>query len=231
MKIESKYTMKDLPENERPTEKLVNHGARSLSNSELIAVIIRTGSRDYSVIELANRLLSTKEDGVASLADTSVEEITRVKGIGNCKAAQILAAVELGKRIVLAETEHKKKVTSPLDIVDFFMADMQYLKREHFKIVMLDTKNHIIGVEEISVGNLNSSIVHPREVYKQAIKRSSASIILVHNHPSGDPTPSREDINITRRLMESGEILGIRVLDHIVIGHKKHISLKEMDIL
>ncbi|AFS78020.1 DNA repair protein RadC [Gottschalkia acidurici 9a] len=220
MKIESKYTMKDLPENERPTEKLVNHGAMSLSNSELIAVIIRTGSRDHSVIELANQLLSTREDGIASLADSSIEEIIRVKGIGNCKAAQILAAVELGKRIVLSEAKNKKKITSPLDIVDFFMADMQYLKREHFKIVMLDTKNHIIGVEEISVGNLNSSIVHPREVYKQAIKRSSASIILVHNHPSGDPTPSKEDINITRRLMESGEILGIRVLDHIVIGHK-----------
>ena len=111
------------------------------------------------------------------------------------------------------------------------MAEMEHLKKEHFKIVMLDTKNQIIATEEVSIGNLNSSIVHPREVYKEAIKRSSASIILVHNHPSGDPTPSKEDINITRRLVECGELLGIRVLDHVIIGKKKHISLKEMEIL
>lgn len=231
MKIETTYTMKDLPENERPREKLMKSGARGLSNSELLAIIIRNGSKGFSAIDLSNRLLSTNKQGISFLSDLSIEEITQIKGIGQCKAVQILAAVELGKRVVLENIDEKKKVTSPLDIVDFFMADMKNLKKEHFKIVMLDTKNHIIGVEEVSVGNLNSSIVHPREVYKQAIKRSSASIILIHNHPSGDPTPSKEDINITRRLMESGEILGIKVLDHIIIGNKKHISLKEMDIL
>lgn len=231
MKRDIRYTMKDLPEGERPREKLLNYGARSLSNSELIAIIIRMGSREFSAIDLANKLLTIKEEGLPYLANASIEEMTSVKGIGECKAAQVLAAIELGRRTVLENLKEKKKITSPLDVVEFFMAEMEHLKKEHFKIVMLDTKNQIIATEEVSVGNLNSSIVHPREVYKEAIKRSSASIILVHNHPSGDPTPSKEDINITRRLVECGELLGIRVLDHVIIGKKRHISLKEMEIL
>ena len=225
------HTIKELPECERPREKLLEHGAKTLSNTELLAVLIRTGSRDSSALDLSNRRLYTRSDGMSSLEDASVEELTKIKGIGQCKASQILAAIEFGKRIVLESRREKKKVSSPLDIVDYFMADMCRLKKEHFKIAMLDTKNHIIGTEEISVGNLNSSIVHPREVFKEAIRRSSSSIILVHNHPSGDPTPSREDINITKRLTECGELLGIKVLDHIIIGDMKHISLKEMDVL
>ena len=231
MNSESNYTIKELPESERPREKLLEYGAKTLSNSELLSILIRIGSREFSALDLSHRLLRTIPEGVASLGESSVEEITQIKGIGECKAAQILAAVELGRRVVLESTKDKKKITSPLDVVDFFMMDLCKLKREHFKITMLDTKNNIIGVEEISIGNLNSSIVHPREVFKQAIKRSSSSIILVHNHPSGDPTPSKEDINITKRLVECGDLLGIRVLDHIIIGDNKHASLKEMDIL
>lgn len=231
MITQDNYTIKELPESERPREKLVEYGAKELSNSELLAILIRTGSRESSALDLAHQLLRVIPDGIVSLGDSHVEEITKVKGLGECKAAQILAAVELGKRIVLENTKDRKKITSPLDVVDFFMADMSRLKKEHFKITMLDTKNNIIGIEEVSIGNLNSSIVHPREVFKQAIKRSSSAIILVHNHPSGDPSPSREDINITKRLVECGDLLGIRVLDHIIIGDKRHISLKEMDIL
>ena len=215
----------------KPRERLMEYGAEKLSDGELLSILIRTGSKGISALDLSHRLLDSIPDGVFSLPDLTLEEVTQIDGVGEIKAAKILAAVELGRRIALESKREKKKITSPLDVVDFFKADMRNLKREHFKITMLDTKNNILGVEEVSVGNLNSSIVHPREVFKQAIKRSSSSIILVHNHPSGDPTPSKEDINITKRLVECGDILGIRVLDHIIIGDKMHVSLKEMDIL
>lgn len=225
------YTIRELPESERPREKLIEYGAKRLSNGELLAVLIRTGNRKSSALDLSHELLSTIPDGIVSLGDCSLEEIIQIEGMSESKIAPILAAVELGRRVILENTKKKKKITSPRDLVDFFTADMSRLKREHFKITMLDTKNNIIGISEISIGNLNSSIVHPREVFKEAIKRSSSAIILVHNHPSGDPTPSREDIKITKRLVECGDLLGIRVLDHIIIGDKKHISLKEIDIL
>ena len=225
------YAYRKLSESERPREKLFEEGAKELSNSELLAVLIRTGNAKSSALDLSHKLLSTIPDVIVSLSDCSLEEIVKIEGMSKSKTAPILAAVELGKRVILESRKKRKKITSPLDLVEFFMADMCRLKKEHFKITMLDTKNYIIGVEEVSIGNLNSSIVHPREVFKEAIKRSSSAIILVHNHPSGDPTPSREDINITKRLVECGDLLGIRILDHIIIGDKKHISLKEIDIL
>lgn len=157
--------------------------------------------------------------------------MTSVKGIGECKASQILAVVELGKRISTQSVEEKVKVTSPIDIINLLMEDMRYLKKEHFKVAILDTKNQIITIENISVGNLNSSIVHPREVFNAAIRRSANSIILIHNHPSGDPTPSREDINITNRIIDAGNIIGIKVLDHLIIGDNKYISFKERNII
>ncbi|WP_416197691.1 MAG: DNA repair protein RadC [Sporanaerobacter sp.] len=225
------YTIKDLPLSERPREKLHKYGVNSLSNAELIAVIIRTGNREDTAIELGQRLISIDNTGIGFLADASFEELTKVKGIGECKASQIIAAVELGKRISAQRGEEKVKIASPIDIVNILMEDMRYLKKEHFKVAILDTKNQIITIENISVGNLNSSIVHPREVFNAAIRRSANSIILIHNHPSGDPTPSKEDINITNRLIESGNILGIKVLDHIVIGDNKYISFKERNII
>lgn len=231
MERDFSYTIKDLPEDERPREKLYKYGSKALSNTELLAIIIRTGNRENTAIELSQKLLAGKKEGISFLTDTSLQEIMKVKGIGECKAAQVLAAVELGKRVMLSTHKDKTKITSPTDIVDLLMLDMTHLKKEHFKIVMLDTKNQVIGIEDISVGSLNSSIVHPREVFKEAIAKSSASIILVHNHPSGDPTPSKEDIAITRRLIEGGDILGVKVLDHIIIGNNKYISLKEKDII
>ena len=169
--------------------------------------------------------------GLSFLSDVSYEELTTVKGIGECKASQILAVVELGKRIGTQSVEEKVKVTSPIDITNLLMEDMRYLKKEYFKVAILDTKNQIITIESISIGNLNSSIVHPREVFNAAIRRSGNSIILIHNHPSGDPTPSREDINITNRIIEAGNIIGIKVLDHIIIGDNKYISFKERNII
>lgn len=225
------YTIKDLPEEDRPREKLYKHGPKSLSNSELLAIIIRTGNREYTAIELSQRLLTMDKGGLSFLEGLSIEEMTRLKGIGEVKAAQIIASIELGKRITMTSGQNKTKITSPTDVANLLMEDMRYLKKEYFKILLLDTKNQIISIEDISVGSLNSSIVHPREVYNPAIKKSSASIILVHNHPSGDPSPSKEDISITKRLVEGGEILGIKVLDHIIIGDNKYISLKEKDII
>lgn len=231
MEKDFSYTIKDLPEDERPREKLYKYGSKALSNTELLAIIIRTGNKENTAIEISQKLLAGKKEGISFLTDTSIQEITKIKGIGVCKAAQILAAVELGKRVMTGTHKDKPKITTPSDVADILMLDMAHLKKEHFKIVMLDTKNQVIGIEDISIGSLNSSIVHPREVFKEAIARSSASIILVHNHPSGDPTPSKEDIAITRRLAEGGDILGIKVLDHIIIGNNRFLSLKEKDII
>lgn len=231
MVINKSYTIKDLPESERPREKLSKYGVGSLSNAELIAIIIRTGYGDDTAIDLANRLLSIDSSGVKFLSHATMEELTTIRGIGNCKASQIQASIELGKRISRHGGEDKVKVNSPLVLVDLLMEEMRYLKKEYFKIAILDTKNQIISIENISIGNLNASIVHPREVFNIAIKKSANSIILVHNHPSGDPTPSTEDINITHRLLEVGEIVGIKVLDHIIIGDNKHVSFKQRNII
>jgi DNA repair protein RadC len=230
-KVNENYTIKDMPICERPREKLYKYGVNSLSNAELLAVIIRTGNREDTAIELSQRVLSIDERGLLFLQDASLEELMDIKGIGVCKAAQILAAVELGKRISSQTVDYKVKIKGPQNIVNLLMEEMKCLKKEHFKCVYLDTKNQIICTEDVSIGNLNSSIVHPREVFKTAVKRSANSVILVHNHPSGDPTPSSEDINITNRLVESGYILGIKVLDHIIIGENRYISFKEKNII
>lgn len=225
------YTIKDLPKSERPREKLREYGVQSLSNAELIAIIIRMGFGSDTAIDLANKILSIDSSGIKFLSHATIEELTSIKGIGSCKAAQIQASIELGKRIARDRGEEKIKIDSPLVLVDLLMEEMRYLKKEYFKIAVLDTKNQIISIDNISIGNLNASIVHPREVFNIAIKKSANSIILIHNHPSGDPTPSREDINITHRLIEVGEIVGIKVLDHIIIGDNKHISFKQRNII
>ena len=225
------YTIKDLPLNERPREKLLKNGVSSLSNAELIAVIIRTGYLEDTAIDLANKILSMDSLGIGFLSNATVEELTSIKGVGQCKAAQIVSAIELGKRISIYGAKPNLKVDSPFVVADILMEDMRYLNKEYFKVILLNTKNQIISIEEISVGNLNSSIVHPREVFNIAIRRSANSIILVHNHPSGDPTPSREDINVTHRLVDAGNIIGIKVLDHIIIGDNDYISLKQKNLI
>ena len=231
LEIIKSYTIKDLPLNERPREKLQKYGVSSLSNAELIAVIIRTGYGEDTALDLANRILSMDKSGISFLSNVEIEELTSIRGVGLCKAAQIQAAIELGKRISANSGEEKIKVDSPLVVVDLLMEEMRYLKKEHFKTIILDTKNQIISIENTSVGNLNASIVHPREVFNIAIRRSANAVILVHNHPSGDPTPSTEDINITHRLIEAGNIIGIKVLDHIIIGDNKYISFKQRNII
>jgi DNA repair protein RadC len=221
-----KAKIKDLPENERPREKLAKYGSEVLSNAELLAILIRTGTKNESAIDIAYKLLK-HEDGIGFLVDSKTEELSGIYGIGPAKAAQLKAAVELGRR--LASQTYKKEIyiRCSKDASNLMMEDMRYLKKEYMKAILLNIKCGLIGIEEISVGSINSSIVHPREVFAPAIKKSCASILLVHNHPSGDPAPSQEDLNITKRLAEAGKILGIEVVDHIIIGDGTYVSLKD----
>ncbi|MBG9590134.1 RadC family protein [Cytobacillus firmus] len=222
--------IKDFPQDERPRERFVQNGPESLSNHELIAILLRTGTKDESVLQLANRLL-THFEGLRLLKDASLDEITAIKGIGSAKAIQVLAAVEIGRRISKLTYDDRYIIRSPEDGANYVMHEMRFLSQEHFVCIYLNTKNQVLHKQTIFIGSLNASIVHPREVFKEAFRRSAASIICIHNHPSGDPTPSREDIEVTKRLAESGKIIGIDVLDHLIIGENKFVSLKEKGYL
>ena len=225
--MNNRTLIKEMPSDERPREKLMTYGVNLLSNPELLAILIGSGTKDSSAVMLANKLISLDHSGILFLADCIPEELTHVRGIGIAKACQLVSAMELGKRIAVKPKDKKVNVNSPKEVAALFMEEMRYLRKEFFQVLMLNTKNEIIMVDNVSIGNLNSAVVHPREVFSRAIKKSASSIILVHNHPSGNPQPSREDIDLTGRLMESGKILGIEVLDHIIIGDGIFISLKE----
>lgn len=222
--------LKDLPEELLPRERLFQFGSDALSNREILAILLRTGLKGENVLDFAERLL-TEAGGLSGLARLTVHELTQLRGMGNAKAAELKAAIELGRRSVSSDPMVRPIINSPQDIAHLVMEEMRYLDREHFRVVSLSTKNHVLGISSISVGSLNSSLVHPRECFKEAIRRNSNAIILLHNHPSGDPTPSREDIDVTRRLSDGGQILGIEVLDHVIIGDNRYISLKERGIL
>lgn len=232
MSKESLYTtIKEMPEWERPREKLLKYGVHVLSNAELLAIILSTGTKEMSAIDLANNIINSSKEGLRRLANCTIEELSSIKGVGLAKSSQIIAAIELGKRIALTTKANNYKIKSPDDVSHLLMEEMRYLQKEFFNIILLNTKNEVIAVENISIGSINASIVHPREVFVRAIKRTSSSIILVHNHPSGDPHPSKEDINITKRLVEAGKLIGIEVLDHIIIGDNVYVSLKEKNIM
>ena len=226
-------SLKEMPEDDRPQEKMMRFGAKSLSNAELIAVIIRTGTREATSVEVGRKIMQYLNNDLSYFHQVDVLELQRNKnlaGIGIVKACQIKAAIELGLRMKQKDSIDVK-ITSPQDIADLLMEEMQYLKQECFKIILLDTKNKVIKVEGISVGILNASLVHPREVFIKAIRQHSAAIVLAHNHPSGDPEPSAEDKNITKRLCDAGELLGIAVLDHIIIGRGTYLSFKQEKLI
>jgi DNA repair protein RadC len=225
--MEAKPLMiRDVPSGERPRERLLKEGAQVLSNQELIAIILGTGTRQESVLQLSHRILHHFH-GLRLLKDSTVNELKHIKGIGDTKAVQLLAALELGSRVHKLQNEDRFIVRSPEDVSRFMMEEMRFLTQEHFVALYLNTKNHVIHKKTIFIGSLNASIVHPREIYKEAFRHSAASIICLHNHPSGDPAPSREDIEVTKRLVESGKVIGIELLDHIIIGDQKFTSLKE----
>ena len=215
-----------LPENEKPREKLMREGKEKLSTTEIIAILIGSGTGGKSALELASEVISMDSSGIRFLAECRPEELIKIKGIGRAKACEILAAVELGRRIAAIPKIDNVRIEKSSDIADIFMERMRYYKKEHFISLLINVKGEIIEEAEVSIGDLCSSTTHPREVFIDAVRRSAGSVIFIHNHPSGDPTPSSADIETTRRLIESGDILGIPVLDHIVIGDGCYISLR-----
>jgi len=224
--------IKELPHEERPREKMVTKGVECLSNAELLAILLRSGTKNESVLRLAERLLKKYEEiGVGALAALGPQEISKIKGIGPVKAATVVAAIELGKRLSALAPADKPIIRGPEDVAHLLMPRLRYEPREHFIIALLSTKNHVLATPTISIGSLNASIVHARELFREAIKYSAAAVILIHNHPSGDPAPSQEDIGITRKLVDAGKLLEIHVLDHIIIGDNKYVSLKEKGII
>ena len=221
--------IRDLPRGERPRERLREYGPGYLSNAELIAILLRTGVTGENVLNLAVRLLS-RFRGLAGLARASFNELCSLKGVSEAKACQIMAALELGRRQVSLHPEDRAVIRSPEDVANLMAAEMTILDQEHLRVLLLDIKNHVTGVSEIYIGNVNSSVVRPAEVFRQAIRDNAPAIIVVHNHPSGDPTASAEDGAITAQLRASGELLGIELLDHIILGAQRHVSLKEQGL-
>ncbi len=221
----------ELPEIERPREKLSRFGQENLTNCELVALLLGTGSKGQSAISLAENLLALDQDGLLHLAGCSLEELAAVRGMGLAKASKLLAAMELGKRIATTPRADRTKIESTGDVVQIFMEQMRYHKKEFFNALLLNAKGGILAVQTVAVGDLSSSIVHPREAFTQAVRRSAAAVIFIHNHPSGNPKPSPQDIEVTHRLCETGKILGIHVLDHIIIGDGTYVSMKEKKII
>ena len=224
--MKKSFTIHDLPISERPRERLQKLGAEALSAQEILAVILGRGVSGESVMVTAQRLLS-RFGSLKGLAGASVEELSQVRGIGLAKAAQLKAAFELASRVEgYSEAGGKMIVKTPEDVVNLVKSRLKSKKKEYFLAILLDTRNQLIKVAEIAIGSLEASIVHPREVFKEAISASAASVLFAHNHPSGVPEASEDDINLTKRLAEAGEIVGIDVLDHIIIGDEKYLSLK-----
>jgi DNA repair protein RadC len=218
--------IRDLPVGERPRERLRNYGAASLSNVELVAILLRTGMEGESVLELAARLLS-RFQGLPGLARATFGELCGEKGVSEAKACQLIAALELGKRLVSLQPEARPVVRSPQDVANLLLAEMGNLDQERLRVLLLDTKNKVVGIPEVYKGSVSTLVVRVSEVFREAIRENCPAIIIVHNHPSGDPTPSPEDVAMTGELVRAGRLLDIEVLDHIVIGRQRFVSLKE----
>ena len=230
MNEKSSFTIHDLPKPERPRERLRNFGPEALSAQELLALVIGRGIPGKSVMNIAQELLS-KFGNIKAISQATIEELSQIKGIGFAKAAQIKACFELGKRQDLEPELRDFDIKNPQSVVKAIQSSIKDKAKEHFKLILLNTRNKIIGISTVSIGTLNSNLVHPREVFKDAISHSAASVVFAHNHPSGDPEPSEDDLTITKRLTEAGKILGIEVLDHIIITKNGFFSFKEKGLI
>jgi DNA repair protein RadC len=218
--------MRDMAEHNRPRERLLQVGERAVSTAELLAIILRTGAAGENVLRLSERLLSTFQD-LPGLARASIAELTEVKGVGPAKAVEIKAALEIGRRLLTTAPEEKPRITSPADAANLLMSEMSFLDKEHLRLILMDTRNRVLGTPTIYIGSLNTSVIRVGELFRAAIKENAAAFIVAHNHPSGDPSPSPEDVSVTRQIVQAGFLLNIDVLDHIVIGHNRFVSLKE----
>lgn len=232
--MKKSYTLRDLPLSERPRERLVQHGAEALSLPELIALILGRGIAGESVMITSQKLIS-HFGTIDALLASSLEDLQQIKGIGLAKACQIKASLEIARRLsqerVSVTREKKNKQVSPEILAHLLQPKIGRYKKEHFVLVSLDTRNQILGVDTVSIGTLNASLVHPRELFELAIRRHAASVVIAHNHPSGDTQPSDEDLRVTVKLQEAGKILGIQLLDHIIIGEESYFSLEEGNVL
>lgn len=227
--VEYHLRIKELPSYERPRERLRDSGPASLSNSELLAIILRTGTASENVLSLAGRVLA-RFGGLAGLARASFGELCAERGMGQAKTAQLKAALELGRRLASTQPEERAVVRSPQDVANLVMADMGFLDREQLRVVLLNTKNQVISIPEVYKGSVSTSLIRTSEIFRDAIRENCPAIIVVHNHPSGDPTPSPEDIQVTEQIVKAGQVLDIEVLDHLIIGQQRFVSLKERGI-
>ena len=224
--VEYRPTIRQLPASERPRERLRDRGAAALSNSELLAIILRTGTPSENALALATAALA-RFNGLPGLVRASFGELCTQRGMGEAKAAQVKAALELGRRLLSAQPEERATVRSPRDVENLLLAEMALLEQEHLRVLLLNAKNQVLAMPEVYKGSVNTAQVRVSELFREAIREGCPAIIVVHNHPSGDPTPSRDDIDMTRALIEAGKLLDIEVLDHIVIGGQDVVSLRD----
>jgi DNA repair protein RadC len=224
--VEYHPTIRDLPAAERPRERLRDRGANTLSNSELLAIVLRTGTSSENVLNLASRILA-RFGGLIGLARAGFGELCAERGLGEAKAAQLKAALELGRRLLVEQPEERVVVRSPQDVANLVLAEMSLFEEEHLKVVLLNTKNQVMAVPEVYRGSVNTSLIRVSEIFREAVRENCPALIVVHNHPSGDPTPSPEDVRVTEQMVEAGKLLDIEVLDHLIIGQQRYVSLKE----
>jgi DNA repair protein RadC len=224
-----KYRIQDLAENERPRERLEQLGAQALSTSELIAILLRVGVPGENAVQMGQRLLHDL-GGLRGIQQATFAEVCNQHGLGPAKAAQLKAAIELGRRLQIDDPDQRPRISRPQDIADLVQYEMAGLVQEQLWVLVLDTRNRVLSIERLYKGSLNSSTVRVGELFKPAIQKNGAAIVLVHNHPSGDPTPSPEDIQLTRSAIQAGKLMDIEVLDHLVIGQNRYVSLKERNL-
>ncbi len=229
--MQKNMTVKELPDTERPYEKCLMYGAEALTDAELISVIIRTGSRGERCVDLAHRILNAGPDGLLNLLQLDIKQLTKIHGIGNVKAVQLKCVGELAKRIASTRRRQQVVLESPESIASYYMERMRHETQEILMLAMFDSKSMLIGEKVVSVGTSNAALISAREIYRMALQEHAVYIVILHNHPSGNPEPSREDIQVTRKIKQSGEILDILLMDHIIIGDNRYFSFREQDIL
>lgn len=229
--MKTHITMKEMPESEQPLEKCIRYGARALSDAELLAVILKTGTRNLTALQLAQFFLSRKEKNLLNLVNMRPEEMKEIPGIGQVKAAQLKCIAELAERIAKTSRLRDVRLNEPASVAGYYMESLRHKTKENLLLAMFDAKSHLLGEETISVGTVTNSLVSPREIFMIAMEYRAAHIVLLHNHPSGDPTPSEADLAVTRRVAEGGRILEIILADHIIIGDNRYISFRENGLL